>query len=95
MKTIIRSTVQSSYKRDHFIFVPKKDWGSFPPLTASVELDTDIGTIRTQFYAGSYRGFSRNLKPWFDAHPDLRAGDTLIIIVEQGRKYRIRCRRGE
>jgi hypothetical protein len=90
MNTSVKSTVRPSYKRDYFIYVPKKDWDLFPAFTTVVELETDKSTIRTQFYVGSYRGFSRNLKPWFEAHPELEAGDTLCITVrEPGRRYRL------
>ncbi len=55
-----------------------------------LELKTDICPITTQFYVGSYRGFSRNVKPWFKAHPEVKAGDTLrIIMIKRDEKYRL------
>lgn len=90
MNTCAKSTVQRSYKKDCFVHVPKTEWGLFPAFTTALELETDISTIKTQFYVGSYRGFSRKLKPWFKAHPDLKAGDTLCItMIERDTKYRL------
>jgi hypothetical protein len=89
MKTIVKSIVRRSYKKDHFIHVPKRYWHLFPALTTELELETDISTINTQFYVGRYRGFSCNLKPWFEAHPKLKVGDTLCITIEPNRKYRL------
>ena len=90
MKTIAESIVQPSYKKDRFIYVHAKDWDLFPARTTMLELETDKGPIKTQFYVGSYRGFSRKLKPWFKAHPELQPGDKLLITVrEPMKKYRL------
>lgn len=91
MKARVKSVMRPSYIRDRFIYVFSEDYDHFPPLTTRVELETDaVGVIETQFYVGKYRGFSRNLKPWFTANPTIKDGDTLWITVEeQDRRYRI------
>ena len=52
-----------------------------------------MGVIQTRFYVevrGSHHGFSTNLRPWFKAHPELKAGDALCItMIERDRKYRL------
>ena len=98
MESIVEITMQPSY-RGGYINIPKKWWDLFPATTTELELKAEpMGVIHTQFYVesspGSHHGFSTNLRPWFNAHPEpeLKAGDTLIIKVWEsgsGKEYRL------
>ena len=96
MKTSVEIILQPSYISQGYINIGKKWWNLFPDLTKELELEAKpMGVIHTQFYVevgGSHRGFSTNLRPWFEAHRELEAGDTLIIEVTEsklGREYRL------
>ena len=94
MKTSVKGTVQPSYISQGYINIGKKWWHLFPPLTRELELEAKpMGVIQTRFYVearGSHHGFSTNLRPWFKAHSELKAGHTLCItMIKQDTKYHL------
>ena len=95
MKTSVKITVWPSYISQGYINICKQWWDLFPPLTREeVELEAKpMGVIQTRFYVearGSHRGFSTNLRPWFKAHSELKAGHTLCItMIKKDTKYRL------
>ena len=92
MKTSVEIVLRPSYISQGYINIGKKYWDSFPAVTREVELEAEpIGVIHTQFYVevgGSHHGFSKNLRPWFEAPPKPKAGDTLRITI-QNESYRL------
>ena len=94
MENIAEITLYPSHRKQGYIPIYKAKWDLFPPTTTELELEAEpMGVIHTQFYVevkGSHRGFSTNLRPWFIAHPELKAGDKLLIeIIEPKKKYRL------
>jgi len=69
-----------------FISIPaRKDL--FPDSETKLTLETDIGVIEAHFIP-KYRRVA--LSKWFKAHPELRAGDKIIIkVIEPMKRYRL------
>jgi hypothetical protein len=69
-----------------FISIPaRKDL--FPDSETKLTLETDIGAIEAHFIPKYHRVA---LSKWFKAHPELRAGDRLLItVIEPMKKYRL------
>jgi hypothetical protein len=71
------------------LFVPKEKRALFPDYGSPLELETDVGIVKTRFEEGGYiwTGTGR----WFGAHPELTAGQKLIIeVIEPMRRYRLK-----
>jgi hypothetical protein len=70
-------------------FVSKEKRALFPAYGSPLELETDVGILKTRFEEGGYiwTGTGR----WFGAHPELAAGQKLIIeVVEPKKRYRLK-----
>ncbi len=94
MMTSIEIILQPSYITQGYINIGKKWWDLFPPFTRELELEAKpMGVIHTQFYvSGGHHGFSKNLMPWFRAHPEpeLNPGDKIcIIVIKSMERYRL------
>ncbi|MGA8848433.1 MAG: hypothetical protein WB564_01205 [Dehalococcoidia bacterium] len=95
MQNIAKITLYPSHKKQGYVPIYRAWWNLFPSTTTQLELEAKpMGVIHTQFYVeakGSHHGFSTNLRPWFNAHPELKAGDELIIeVIEQMNRYRLK-----
>ncbi len=84
-------TLQPSYIESYCIYIPAAKKHLFPAFNTTLELDTDIGPIETGFGIDSWGiWLSKGLAPWFKSHPQLKAGDKLIItVIEPMKKYRL------
>jgi len=95
VKTSIERTVRPAYLKYRYIHIPAKLKDLFPNIKTTQELDleTDIGIIKTTFYSVERGGpgiRSFGLVDWFKAHPELKAGDRLrITAIEPMKKYRL------
>ena len=92
MMTSIEIILQPSYITQGYINIGKKWWDLFPAFTKDLELEAKpTGVIHTQFYVekrGNHHGFSRDLRPWFKAHPELKAESKVrIATIEPMKKY--------
>lgn len=87
-------------KRYALIPIPKEYRRFFPGYKVPFILETDVGEIRTKVTsapkgteygdpdAGNY--IQGGLKPWYNKHADLKAGDKLVIeVVEPKKVYRL------
>lgn len=64
----------------------------FPPPGTGFKLETDVGVIDTNCRKARQAdvAIQRNLRKWFKAHPELKAGDKLrITVIEPMKKYRL------
>jgi len=80
--------------------IPKPKRRFFPGYKIYFDLETDIGTVKTRMtsapkgtpegdpYGGAF--IQGNLKPWYEKHPELKAGDKLKFeVLEVGKRYRL------
>lgn len=85
----------------HLIRVSPYQRQMFPGYKVPFILDTDVGRIITRVSSaprGTLKGnpfagqfISKNLKDWFVAHPELKAGDKVQIeTIERERHYRLK-----
>ncbi len=75
----------------HSFDIPHSKQSFFPAHLIPFELETDIGIIETNV-AGNERGYwiQRNLKKWWDQHPEIKVGDKLFItVIEPMKKYHL------
>jgi len=71
------------------LFVPKEKRAIFPDYGGHLELETDVGTVKTMFEEGGY--IWTGTGKWFGAHPELKAGDKVIIeVIEPMKRYRLK-----
>lgn len=71
------------------LFVSKEKRAVFPDYGSPLELETDVGTVKTRFEEGGY--IWTGTGKWFGAHPELTAGQKLIIeVVEPKKRYRLK-----
>lgn len=86
---IILQPAHIKYRYIHFS-AARKDL--FPNSNTTLELETDIGVIEVGFYPPPWGpGVQKGLTKWFKAHPELKAGDKLVIeVIEPMKKYRLR-----
>ncbi|MBA7472773.1 MAG: hypothetical protein GH158_03870 [Dehalococcoidia bacterium] len=84
-------TLQPSYLESYCIYIPAAKKHLFPAFNTTLKLDSDIGPIETGFSINSWGiWLSKGLAPWFKSHPQLKAGDKLIItVIEPKQKYRL------
>ena len=82
-------TLQPSYIESYCIYIPAAKKHLFPTFNTTLELDTDIGLIEIGFSIDSWGiWLSKGLAPWFKSHPQLKAGDRLIItVIEPMKRY--------
>lgn len=97
MENIAEITLHHSHIEQGYIPVYKAWWNLFPTTTTQLELEAEsMSIIHTQFYVevkGSHHGFSTNLRPWFNAHPELKEGDKLEIeVIKNGKMKRYRLK---
>ena len=95
-----------TWRRYHLIYFGTRNRPFFPGYKIPFQMETDEGNITTWVASttkGGKRGgtekvgdaeagmyIQRNMKPWFDAHPELKAGDRLLItVIEPMKKYRL------
>lgn len=90
-------------KKYALIPLPKELRYLFPGFKVKFELETDIGLILTKVTSGP-KGteygdpvvgnyIQGNLKRWYEAHPELKNGNTLIIsVVEPKKRYSLTIR---
>jgi len=92
MGDVVKDVVKS-YIEYHYIQIPKGRKDLFPASNTTLELETDIGIIETEFYTDPSWGLwftKKGLPGWFKAHPELKPGDKLIIkVIEPMKKYRL------
>lgn len=94
---IVLNNVESCKKYSLF-YLPKELRSFFPGFKVEFELETDIGVILTKVtsaprgtkygdpMAGAY--IQGGLKKWFDSHPDLKNGTSIIISnIEPKKRY--------
>jgi len=71
------------------LFVPKEKRALFPDCGSPLELETDVGIIKTRFEEGGY--IWTGTGKWFGSHPELTAGQKLIIeVAEPEKRYRLK-----
>jgi len=95
MENIAKIILYPSHIEQAYIPIYKPWRNLFPATTTKLELKAKpMGVIHTQFYVevkGSHHGFSTNLRPWFNTHPELKAGTRLEIeVVEPMKRYRLK-----
>ena len=72
----------------HCLRINKKYREYFPKPGEKFIIETDIGEIETNLAKDD--AFSRNMKKWFEAHPELKVGDYVIIEeIEPKKRYRL------
>lgn len=87
-----------SYIKYSVIPFPKETRHLFPGFKVKFELETDVGLILTKVtsasagtkYGDSLAGnyIQGGLKRWFDSHPELKEGATLILsVIEPKKRY--------
>ncbi len=79
----VEIALQPSCMKYYYIHIPAAKKHLFPSSKATLELDTDIGSIETGFNVDPAWGawLQKGLSKWFKAHPELKVGDKLIIEV--------------
>ena len=84
-------TLQPSYLESYCIYIPAAKKHLFPAFNTTLKLDSDIGPIETGFSINSWGiWLSKGLVKWFKAHPELKAGDKLLIaVIEPMKRYRL------
>ncbi len=85
-------TLQPAYIKSPYIYFSAARKDLFPNSNTTLELETDIGVIEVGFYPPPWGpGVQKGLTKWFKAHPELKAGDKLVIeVIEPMKKYRLR-----
>ncbi len=95
-----------TWRKYHLIYFGAKNRPFFPGYKVLFQVETDKGNIPTWVASttkGGKRGgtekvgdaeagmfIQKNMKPWFDAHPELKVGDRLrISVIEPMKKYRL------
>jgi len=64
--------------------------GIFPPLGTGFDLELDDGSVINTYIDKRTGQIWKNIRQWFKAHPELKAGDKVIItVVEPLKKYRL------
>ena len=72
----------------HCLRISKEYREYFPKPGERFIIETDIGEIETNLAKDD--AFSRNMKKWFEAHPELKVGDYVIIEeIEPKKRYRL------
>jgi len=92
-----------SYIKYCVIPFPKETRHLFPGFKEKFELETDVGMVLTKVtsapagtkygdpLAGNY--IQGGLKRWFDSHPELKNGTTLIIsVIEPKKRYSLKIK---
>ena len=84
-------TLENAYIKYHYIGIPKESKGSFPAFGTAIELWTNIGVIKTTVGRCSNSiELRKGLVKWYKAHPELEAGDKLIIeVIKPMKSYRL------
>ena len=92
-------TLFPSHIRDCWLNIPKRYWHLFPDVKKlPILLVTDKGDIQTMLYNYSTRPYfleGKELRIWFNAHPELKAGDKVRITAIESMKYRLEILRSE
>ncbi len=71
------------------LYIPREKRALFPNYGSPLELETDVGIIKTRFEEGGY--IWTGTGKWFGSHPELTAGQKLIIeVVEPEKRYRLK-----
>jgi hypothetical protein len=95
-----------TWKRYHLIYFGTRNRPFFPGYKMPFQMETDKGNITTWVASttkGGKRGgtekvgdaeagmyIQKNMKPWFDAHPELKSGDKLkLTVIEPMKRYRL------
>lgn len=81
----------SSYKY-YYIHIPAAQKRLFPASKTTLELGTDIGSIEAGFDTDPAWGswLQKGLANWFKAHPELKDGGKIrIMVIERMKKYRL------
>lgn len=76
----------------YYIHIPAAKKHLFPTFKTMLELETDIGPIESGFGTDPAWGawLQKGLSGWFKAHPELKKGDKVrIIVIEPMKKYRL------
>ena len=95
----IEIPVKPSYIKDEYLYIPQEYRSLFPGFKIPFRLETDTGVIETHVYAlypakwregdmNSGAWFSKGLRTWFKAHPELKPGDKVrITAIEPMKEY--------
>lgn len=89
-----------SWKKYAVIYLHREQYSFFPGYRVAFQMETDIGNITTWRGQGSGKAkvgdpgagvlIGANMKPWFDAHPELKPGVKLVIeAIEPYKRYRL------
>jgi len=83
---IMEITLKPWHIKYDYIDIPTEE-GLFPSFQTRLILETDIGVIERSFIPTYHRV---RVGKWFRAHPEIKAGDKLIIeAIEPMKKYRL------
>ncbi len=91
------SITQDNINR-HYIDIDMIIRSAFPSEKVRFTLETDVCKIETNVVGtgtsyGSY--IQRNLKKWFDAHPELKTDDMVsFTVIEPMKRYRLEIEKG-
>ena len=77
-----------AYLKEYYIHIPKKKKHLFPepPSQILLEYGTEIyqARVKSDSHGGSYIG---RFPEWFEAHPEVKVGDKLVIEVMDPLKH--------
>lgn len=82
-----------SYMKYYYIHIPAAKKHLFPTFKTTLELETDIGPIKSEFGTDPAWGawLQKGLSVWFKKHPELKPGDKLIIeVIEPMKRYSLK-----
>lgn len=77
----------------YYIHIPKAKKHLFPTSKTTLELDTDIGPIKSGFGTDPAWGawLQKGLSVWFKKHPELKPGDKVTIeVIEPMKRYSLK-----
>lgn len=104
-KEVILSGGALTWKKSSLIYFGTENRPFFPGYKVPFQMETDIGNITTRVTSsvGGKKGGTQkvgdpkagmyiqgHMKPWFDAHPELKPGDKLVIeAIEPHKRYKL------
>ncbi len=87
---IVEIELNKTNIRYTYLPIGRKYADSFPPENSEIDIVTDIGTLRAQFYFTEGWGRSISSEEWFKAHPKLKVGDKVVIApLDVMKKYSV------
>ena len=80
--------IREGMLKHHYLRIREEYREYFPKPGKKFLIETDVGVIETN--VTKYYEVSKNLKKWFDAHPELKVGDYVIIEeIEPKKRYKM------